>query len=95
MMLCKADFEELFPELFEQPRRTPALPSADCVARWEDDGGAPAVMNRTATSRPWPAQAAAPMVAAVFGLAAIHSAMQFGKVAMPPARRMLDVVETR
>ncbi len=22
MMLCKADFEELFPELFEQSRRT-------------------------------------------------------------------------
>jgi len=95
MMLCKADFEELFPELFKQNPRAAAQPSVDCVARWEDDGGAPAVINRVPTRRPWPAQAAAPMVAALFGVAAIHSAMQFGKVAMPPARRMLDVVEVR
>lgn len=94
-MLCKADFEELFPELFEQqPRAAATQTSVDCVARWEDDGGAPAVLGRNPT-KPWPVQAASPMMAALLGLAAIHSAMQFGKVAMPPARRMLDVIETR
>lgn len=41
MMLCKADFEELFPDLF-RPRDVVSLtaePSAGCLARWEDDGG--------------------------------------------------------
>jgi hypothetical protein len=35
------------------------------------------------------------MVAALLGLAAIHSAIQLSKVAMPPARRILDVEEIR
>lgn len=41
MMLCKADFEELFPDLFRPKYIEPsaARPSARCLARWEDDGG--------------------------------------------------------
>ena len=41
MMLCKADFEELFPDLFRPKDIEPsaARPSARCLARWEDDGG--------------------------------------------------------
>lgn len=44
MMICAADFEELFPDLF-QPEHVHAAtgrakaPSAECIARWEDDGG--------------------------------------------------------
>lgn len=40
-MICKADFEDLFPEMF-RPRdneTSAAEPSAECVTRWEDDGG--------------------------------------------------------
>jgi hypothetical protein len=36
-MISRTDFEDLFPEVFP-----PRGPSADCVARWEDDGGRPA-----------------------------------------------------
>ena len=87
MMLCKADFEELFPELFEpQVSARPALPSDDC--------GAPAPIAGK-RSRSWQGYAASPMVAALLGLAAIHSAMQLSKVAMPPARRILDMEEIR
>ncbi|KAA8606069.1 hypothetical protein AL036_16185 [Salipiger aestuarii] len=41
MMICKADFEELFPDLLGPKVRRPSAagPSAECVARWEDDGG--------------------------------------------------------
>ena len=41
MMICKADFEELFPELFRPSDivKSVAEPSARCLARWEDDGG--------------------------------------------------------
>ena len=41
MMVCKADFEELFPELLRlrDMERLVAEPSAKCLARWEDDGG--------------------------------------------------------
>ncbi len=41
MMICKADFEELFPELFRPSdlERSVAEPGAKCLARWEDDGG--------------------------------------------------------
>ncbi len=42
MMICKADFEELFPECFAsqiQIRHEAAAPSQACIARWEDDGG--------------------------------------------------------
>ncbi len=41
MMICKADFEELFPELFRPSDmvKSVAEPSAKCLARWEDDGG--------------------------------------------------------
>ncbi|MBN8189995.1 hypothetical protein JF540_25245 [Salipiger thiooxidans] len=41
MMICKADFEELFPELFRPSdmERSVADPGAKCLARWEDDGG--------------------------------------------------------
>ena len=90
MMLCKADFEELFPELFpreNQATLSPA-PSADCVARWEDDGGtvAPSPSRRFAIPA---AQWAPPLLATMFGIAAIHAAQQFGKVAMPPSRRMM------
>lgn len=45
MMLCKADFEELFPEVFapERHRAERTAPAGNrpvCIARWEDDGGA-------------------------------------------------------
>ena len=41
MMICKADFEELFPELFRPSdmERSVAEPGAKCLARWEDDDG--------------------------------------------------------
>ncbi|WP_343504825.1 MULTISPECIES: hypothetical protein [Roseobacteraceae] len=41
MMISKADFGELFPELFRPSdmERSVAEPSAKCLARWEDDGG--------------------------------------------------------
>ncbi len=51
MMICRADFEELFPEIF-QPRHRPAAinvadaPSPACVARWEDDGGRAPIRTR-------------------------------------------------
>ncbi|RKF14765.1 hypothetical protein D6850_07755 [Roseovarius spongiae] len=35
MMICTADFQELFPETFAPGRRDDAH-----IARWEDDGGA-------------------------------------------------------
>jgi|GEM_PF-6247695 len=44
MMICNADFDELFPDLFP-PEHVPAVepiakaPSAECIAHWEDDGG--------------------------------------------------------
>jgi hypothetical protein len=52
MMLCQANFEDLFPDLFpgEAPETEAIRPkgaSADCVARWEDDGG------RHAVPLPW------------------------------------------
>ena len=56
MMLCKADFEEIFPELFEPNQRplseTPVETSSPaCIARWEDDGGRPNEMRcRDATA---------------------------------------------
>lgn len=48
MMLCKADFEQLFPKSFAAEHRpvqssyaqaATSVPSAKCIARWEDDGG--------------------------------------------------------
>ena len=41
MMICKADFEELFPELFQPSDMVSSVPgpSVKCLARWEDDGG--------------------------------------------------------
>ncbi|SMX48783.1 hypothetical protein [Maliponia aquimaris] len=54
MMICKADFEELFPHLFQPdpapaPAPAPALApasrrmarsaSVECLARWENEGG--------------------------------------------------------
>ncbi len=52
MMICDADFEELFPTIFRRgPHAANNLgPSADCVARWEDDGGRPALMMREAST---------------------------------------------
>ena len=45
MMVCKADFEELFPEVFkpegrDAERTAPAGARPACIARWEDEGGA-------------------------------------------------------
>lgn len=45
MMLSKADFEQLFPESFapnhvNDTKIVVSKPSAACIARWEDDGGA-------------------------------------------------------
>ena len=44
MMICKADFEELFPELFQPEPAVAAhpkanAPNAECTAQWQDDGG--------------------------------------------------------
>lgn len=44
MMICDADFDELFSPMDEPLRRAvPAVgllsPSTACIARWEDDGG--------------------------------------------------------
>lgn len=44
MMLCKADFEEIFPELFKPTKCALAETSVAanhpaCIARWEDEGG--------------------------------------------------------
>lgn len=44
MMICAADFEELFPDLFQPATASAAqpkakAPSTECIARWEDDGG--------------------------------------------------------
>ncbi|WP_322867866.1 hypothetical protein U5922_017610 [Aquicoccus sp. G2-2] len=44
MMICKADFEDLFPDLFDGNPRHAATPmrtalSDTCLARWVDDGG--------------------------------------------------------
>lgn len=44
MMLCKADFDEIFSSGQERtdaarPESGPASPGAACLARWEDDGG--------------------------------------------------------
>lgn len=44
MMICKADFEELFPKTFKPDQRPVAGkaagdPGPSCIARWEDDGG--------------------------------------------------------
>ena len=63
MMLCRAGFVELFPEMFEpQVSATPAAPSDDCVARWEDDGGAPApvVWKRSKSWRGYAAHGRSP-----------------------------------
>ncbi len=40
MMICKADFEELFPHVFAACPQTPAKRSKDAsLARWENEGG--------------------------------------------------------
>lgn len=41
MMICNADFDELFPDLFCRPltAAAPRAPEPGCLARWEDDGG--------------------------------------------------------
>ncbi len=44
MMLCKADFDEIFDPGQERtdaarPASGPAHPDKACLARWEDDGG--------------------------------------------------------
>lgn len=54
MMICRADFEELFPETF---RPTPKSDSGqsrteECLARWEKDGGRPSVRARVFAERP-------------------------------------------
>ena len=60
MMICKADFEELFPELFRPSdmERSVAEPSAKCLARWEDDGGRTTSANVIPLSRRRPIQEA-------------------------------------
>lgn len=43
MMICRADFEELFPEMFEKEDRAvdrePKDASDASISRWKDDGG--------------------------------------------------------
>ena len=46
MMICKADFDELFPNLFAEDSRTRPQtiakgPNDTSLRRWEDDGGHP------------------------------------------------------
>lgn len=47
MMICKADFEELFPELFQTRADAGRVsdPTLRCLARWEEDGGRVAQAN--------------------------------------------------
>ena len=48
MMICRADFEDLFPLMFQpEDNDWVAEPSALSVARWEDDGGRPAPVELT------------------------------------------------
>jgi hypothetical protein len=68
MMICKADFEELFPHLFTVAQRTHPKtivkrPNEACLRRWEDDGGHPGTASyprepensrQTLDSLPWP-----------------------------------------
>ncbi|MEQ5827854.1 hypothetical protein ACGYKB_10990 [Sulfitobacter sp. 916] len=91
MMLCKADFEELFPELRRVKKEETPGPSMECVSRWEDDGGAP-VSVRPPGREHSRSQFANPMFAVLLGMAAIHSAMQLGKIAMPPRPQELPSV---
>ncbi len=58
MMLCKADFDELFPNMFDPGQRplaalSSAAPDIACITRWEDDGG------RTLAIQPRPMAVAA------------------------------------
>ncbi|PVA08247.1 hypothetical protein [Thalassorhabdomicrobium marinisediminis] len=46
MMLSKADFEDLLPDVF--PTSSAEDPNAACIARWEDDGGQPERSPHTA-----------------------------------------------
>ncbi len=43
MMICRADFEDLFPHLFAPKARPVAkkvqIQKVACIARWKDDGG--------------------------------------------------------
>lgn len=55
MMICKADFEELFPESFApEPQLSPKVKahqsSAESLGRWEDDGGQSAAPPQPSTS---------------------------------------------
>lgn len=61
MMICAADFEELFPDLFQPATASDAqpkakAPSTECIARWEDDGG----LHIQAARRPAVLRSAAP-----------------------------------
>tara|TARA_R100000935_G_C2839237_1_gene170081 strand:- start:1566 stop:1856 length:291 start_codon:yes stop_codon:yes gene_type:complete len=94
MMLYQADFKELFSELFSQENKAalPPAPSAECVSRWEDDGGTAVPYPAGRIVLP-PAKRISPLLATLFGIAAIHAALQVSKVAMPPARRILVAAE--
>lgn len=87
MMICKADFEDLFPDQF-RPEPAPVTyqsaksAAAECIARWEDDGGRslPAPRRaRTASARiaqhgsDMPAFARAGAMAATMPVAAAYA----------------------
>ncbi|MFV0515488.1 MAG: hypothetical protein ACK5MY_17895 [Jhaorihella sp.] len=49
MMICNADFDELFPATAKAARR--AMPDPACFARWEDDGGSIGPVDRPRSRR--------------------------------------------
>jgi len=89
-MICRADFEELFPEIF---RPTPMSgsrqsPTEECLARWEDDGGRPSVRapeySRNVRRADWPD----PMLNLAMGMAMINTAVHMAtENALGPGRR--------
>ena len=56
MRICKADFEELFPETFRAKENLRIRkPEIACINRWEDDGGRTALLpQRPVASVPKP-----------------------------------------
>ena len=65
MMICKADFEDLFPGLFPPEDKAPSVakPSAEALPRREDDGARAASAEtapqgtRQPPRKAWPARA--------------------------------------
>ena len=87
MMLCKADFDEIFSSGQKRtdaakPASGPAHPDNECLARWEDDGGRvlpnPSRRRARAARRDeWPLQVSHP-VRTGMALATMPAAAAYG-----------------